>query len=281
MEFKLLQDIALTDLAKTFNRAFSDYVVPLQLSEEQLAKKMKNDGINLKISAGAFEDNELIGFILHGEGHFNGIRTVYNGGTGVIPSKRGNKITEQLYEFVLPALKEAQFEQCLLEVITSNGRAVKVYENLGFERSRELICFKGPVIKETTPLLESVSLNEPETLNPTIFKDFCDWMPSWQNSTEAIERASDDLRIITAEKEEEPVAFIIYNPQAARISQFAVKQEYRNQGFGTLLFQELQKRLEKDISLLNIDAKARNSISFLKSVGLKPYIKQYEMLMKL
>lgn len=281
MEIEVLKNISVSELAETFNLAFSDYLVPLQLTEEQLVKKMKNDGVNLDISAGAFENGKLIGFILHGKGSFRGLPTAYNAGTGVIPSERGNQITGRLYDFILPVLKEFQISQCLLEVITSNSPAIKIYEKIGYERTRELICFKGSVTKEPIPLLESFSLNEPYTINSNICKSFCEWDPSWQNSFDAIERSGNDLKIITAEKNEEPVGFIFYNPDTARISQFAVKDEYRKQGVGTLLFQELHKRLKKDISILNIDARAFDTISFLKSLGLKAFLRQYEMTMKL
>lgn len=281
MDFRVLNHTTLSEVLRTFNQSFSDYVIPLQLTEDLLIKKMKNDGINLELSAGAFEEDKLAGFILNGTGVFNGIPTAYNGGTGVIPSKRGNKITARLYEFILPSLKKAQVEQCLLEVITSNGPAIKVYENIGFEKTRELICFKGSPVKHPTPLLQSFSLNESESLNSNLYGSFQDWNPSWQNSWTAIERSQADLKIITAERNEQTVAYIIYDPATARISQFAVKQQYRNQGLGTLLFQELHKRLKKDISILNIDAKAYDTISFLKSVGLKSFINQYEMIMNL
>ncbi|MCM8571068.1 GNAT family N-acetyltransferase [Gramella jeungdoensis] len=281
MEIKDLKNISISELAEAFNLAFSDYLVPLQLTEEQLAKKMKNDGVNLDISAGAFENGRLVGFILHGKGSFKGLPTAYNAGTGVIPSERGKQITGRLYDFILPILKEAQTAQCLLEVITYNGPAIKIYEKIGYERTRELLCFKGSVTKEPIPLLESFSLNEPDSINSHIYKSFFDWDPSWQNSFEAIERSRNDLNIITAEKNEEPVAFITYNPETARVSQFAVKDKYRKQGVGTLLFQELQKSLKHDISIINIDSRAFDTISFLKSIGLKAFLSQYEMIMKL
>ncbi|TBW25781.1 GNAT family N-acetyltransferase [Gramella sp. KN1008] len=280
IEFRLLKGIPLCDLAQAFNRSFSDYMIPLQLSEEQLAKKMKNDGVNLEISAGAFINDELIGFILHGEGKFNGKATAYNGGTGVIPSMRGNQITKRLYEYILPILKDVKLEQSVLEVISSNSGAIKVYESLDFEQTRKLICFKGAVSKETSGLPESFTLNEPDSIGSVNSKDFCDWTPSWQNSWEAIERSGADLKIITVEKNEEPVAYIIYSPITSRISQFAVKNEFRNQGIGTLLFQELYKRTDKDLSIINVDSKAFKSISFLKALGLKASITQYEMLKK-
>jgi hypothetical protein len=72
MEVKSLENTEISELATVFNQSFSDYIVPLKITIEQLENKIKSDNIKLKFSVGAFENNRLIGFILHGFNFANG-----------------------------------------------------------------------------------------------------------------------------------------------------------------------------------------------------------------
>ena len=63
MQIKTISDISHEDILSVFNTAFSDYLVPLQLTPEQLATKMKADGTELSLSCGVFEHEQLVAFI--------------------------------------------------------------------------------------------------------------------------------------------------------------------------------------------------------------------------
>ena len=53
LQFKNLENISLEVLLETFNESFSDYFVRLQLTKEQLERKLVSDSIDLSLSAGA------------------------------------------------------------------------------------------------------------------------------------------------------------------------------------------------------------------------------------
>jgi ribosomal protein S18 acetylase RimI-like enzyme len=145
MEIKSLKNTEINELVTVFNQSFSDYIVPLKITKEQLENKIKSDNIKLEFSVGAFENNRLIGFILHGFNFVNGNKIAYNAGTGVIPEKRGNKITFKLLEHIIPKLKEQNVTKIKLEVITENEIAFRTYKKIGFEIIRELNCYKGQI----------------------------------------------------------------------------------------------------------------------------------------
>lgn len=279
MELRTLAGISSQEISECFNEAFSDYAVPLHLSPQQLQNKMINDGVDLSLSAGAFENGRLTGFILNGIGNLQNIKSAYNAGTGVIPEQRGQRLTRQLYEFIIPKLEDREIRQCVLEVITTNKPAIFTYQKVGFDIVRELNCFKGT--PKTGKRITSTSIGEILSPNWEKFTSFWEWSPTWQNSKEAIERSWEKLRSITIEKDGSTVGYLIYDPSSGKVNQFAVKKEFRNQGFGTLLFSELTQRLQKEISIINIDYSDLHTLSFLKSIGLKPYINQYEMKMEL
>ena len=98
--FQTLENISTDKILEVFNLAFSDYIIPFCLTKEQLEDKIKSESIRLEFSVGAFENNQLIGFILHGFDVVDNMKVIYNGGTGVIPAKRGNKATAKKVEVV-------------------------------------------------------------------------------------------------------------------------------------------------------------------------------------
>ena len=106
MEIKSLTGTNCKDILNVFNNSFSDYFVPFKLTEEQLVSKMISDKTDLELSVGVFENQKLIAFILHGFDITNNQNVVYNGGTGVIPEKRGLGLTKQMYAFNLPVLEK-------------------------------------------------------------------------------------------------------------------------------------------------------------------------------
>ena len=102
MELKSLNGVSPVEITKVFNTSFADYFIPFKLSEEQLLSKMQVDKVTLELSVGAFDKGKLVAFILHGFDIIGNTKTVYNGGTGVVPKARGHGLTQRMYQFILP-----------------------------------------------------------------------------------------------------------------------------------------------------------------------------------
>ncbi|WP_342331517.1 GNAT family N-acetyltransferase [Pedobacter sp. FW305-3-2-15-E-R2A2] len=279
LQFKNLENISLEVLLETFNESFSDYFVRLQLTKEQLERKLVSDSIDLSLSAGVFESERLIGFILHGIALVNGEKAAYNAGTGVIPSKRGQQLTKLIYRFILPSLEAAGVKNCYLEVLEQNIQAIKSYESTGYKIHRTLICFKGiPQIQEDSKSYPVLALKE---MDWDTWASFWDWQPTWQNATTALKNIGSGNNSIGIHLDEKLVAYASYNPQNNRISQFAVAKDYRKQGLGSALFQHIYNENKAELSLVNVDAAATDTLSFLKSIGLTAFVNQYEMKKKM
>ena len=145
---------------------------------------MVADQTDLELSVGVFENQKLIAFILHGWDTIKNQKVVYNGGTGVIPSKRGNGLTKRMYLFSLPVLQKKGVDKIVLEVISKNIQAIKSYEKSGFTKTRELACFKGS--------FKSKRINKDLEIRPLlaypwkIMESFWDINPTWQNSKNAM-----------------------------------------------------------------------------------------------
>ncbi len=274
MIFRTLQGTSLAVLTTAFNRAFSDYMVPLQMTEAQLQHKMASDGVRLDLSAGAFKGDELIGFILHGFDVVEGKPQAYNAGTGVLPEHRGQKITSHLYEFIVPELKNAQIQQIQLEVIHGNVPAIKTYEAIGFEVTRQLDCYKGYLTNEP---VAGADIRGLVSYDWTLMKSFWDWQPSWQNSISAVENVQRSNISLGAWHGDHLLAYLIYNPVSNRIQQFAVHPAHRRKGIGAALFYHVAQQAGKELVLINIDHNSGETASFLQRLGLQKFVGQYEM----
>jgi len=275
MQFKSLENTSIADLVHVFNEAFSDYIIPMHLTKEQLLNKIIAESIQRKLSFGAFDGDKLVGFILHGTEIQNGEKIAYNGGTGVIPERRGKNLTSQLYDHSLPILKKAGINKILLEVISDNHKAFNTYSKIGFKKNRTLNCYKGSIADFSTD--SSVHVQHIYQPDWNLLKTFWNWAPSWQNSVTAINNSWSLLDTIGIFNDDKLVGYVVCNPKLNKILQFAIDKNFRKTGLGKQLFQYYALNKSKSVSLNNIDSGDVETNSFLTSTGLKMYLQQEEM----
>jgi ribosomal protein S18 acetylase RimI-like enzyme len=276
-----LDRISMNHLNKTFNLAFSDYVLPMHVTIKQLAENLRRDGIDFQYSVGAFEGEQLVGFILQSLEEWNGVKTAYNGGTGVIPAFRGNRITRKLYHYSMPLLKAAGAEQCLLEVLATNQVAISTYQAVGFQQNRVFTCYKAnlrdiPVIHPyDLPGIEIKEISEPDW---NIVKKFWDYTPSWQYGIPSIKRLLGKISFLGAFDQNQLVGYAVISPATNRIAQFGVAPGHRGQGIGQGLFFHLAQKASGPLVVINVEAAAVEVNKFLKAMGFTCFIKQLEMM---
>ena len=279
MEIRSLIGITSGEILETFNRAFSDYFVPLQLSLDQLESKMKADKTNLDLSVGAFAQGKLVAFMLHGFDTIDGRNLVYNGGTGVIPEQRGNGLSRKMYQFVLPLLEGRGIDSVQLEVISNNVQAIKSYKRSGFKTNRVLACYKGDLQVESHD--PKIWIEQLETYDWPILASFWDIRPSWQNSKNTLEVLQPINCSLGAYLDDELVGYAVYNPQSNRLQQIGVHKKHRRQGVGTALLSHLGAAYGTALTVINIDDSGTHVQRFFEAMGLKPYLEQLEMELKL
>jgi len=283
LHFSFLTSQDLPQVRETFLKAFADYVVPVQLSEEQLSDKVEREGIVPELCVGAFAGDQMVGFILTGLGDWQGKRTAYNAGTGVISSFRGQGVTQRMYEFLLPKLRQLEVKQCLLEVIENNYPALNTYRKIGFQITRSLSCFRAlrQQLLFSVHLPEGVTIREASQADLQTYKRLCEVEPSWQNSLEALGRSQGQALTLEARTARgELIGYVSFFRKNGAVAQLAVEKSWRGQGVGTSLLREAARRVEVPfVMFLNIDGSAQSMISFLQNRHLGLLLKQYEMLM--
>ncbi|MBV9241071.1 MAG: GNAT family N-acetyltransferase, partial [Acidobacteria bacterium] len=199
-------------LYATFSEAFSDYVYPFALTETQFRNHLLLNGVDLERTAGAFVDGRLVGFSLNGFGDWQGLATVYDAGSGVIPAYRRRYVCESMFDMMLPIFRGQGIKQCLLEVITSNTGAVRLYEKLGFRVTRELALLQcDGELRVPAPVSADVEIRAIEHPDWQLFRGFWDGTPSWQNSPDAIDRSQRNKTIRGAFIDGVCAGYIIYS----------------------------------------------------------------------
>ncbi|MBQ4804666.1 GNAT family N-acetyltransferase [Aquimarina sp. MMG015] len=275
MEIKTLKGINKKDILNVFNKSFSDYFIPFRLSEEQLISKMLADKTDLNISVGVYEKESLIGFILHGYDIIDNKKVVYNGGTGVIPEKRGVGLTKKMYQFILPILMEKRIDTLQLEVITKNIQAITSYKKSGYKIERALLCYKGKVSVLHTN--DDIVVRVLEDYNWDLMKTFWDIYPTWQNSNNVVDELKNINVSLGAYIDSKLIGYIIYSPSNKRLQQIAVSKDFRNKKIASTLIHELIKIYGDEFSIINIDKSSKPVNAFLERIGLENNLEQLEM----
>jgi len=275
LHFSTLENIDIREITDTFNEAFSDYSIPLQLNYEQMQTKLRAEDYVPEYSVGAFYQKKMVGFILHCYREEKGIKRIYNGGTGVIPSQRGQHFTLGMYYYILPQLKEARINQVILEVLENNVPAKKSYEKVGFKTTRRLRSYFGQIQEHsTTNDIQVESLNN---IDWDLLESFWSIQPSWQNASQSIRNIIDKLLVYAVYRKKELVGYTIYNPASKRIHQIAVSNKSRHQGIAKALINHIRQHNNPDVNIINVDEQDTSTLNFFDQQGWENKINLLEM----
>ena len=259
-------------IAPVFTKAFSDYLVKISVTPESLAIKFKQESIDLNWSIGAYDNDKLVGFILHGYRDLNG-GLLYNGGTGVIPSSRGHHLTEKMYQWIIPVAKSKGVRQLSLEVIKQNERALYVYKKLGFTIQKELIIYSGT--KSTTDVSIPFQIKQLDKL--PVATDWWNSQPSWPGKSESLQQIEGELFIAGAFTNKELIGYIAVL-KTGRLFQLVVHPQFRKKKIAFALLQFCFSHLQPETFIaINIDSRDTETNNFFTSIGWKEVVRQFEM----
>lgn len=284
-----------------FNFSFSDYVIKFVLTEESLSQKIQGDGISMDHSIGIYnenDENKLEGFVLLAPDNFKNPTKLYNSATGVIPTARGNKLIEKSISQMKSTFKENGIKSIVLEVIQTNPRAIKVYENCGFKITRELHSYKGDLNRDsllkylnsnnendiiiekvenlTEDIINFIENDDPQQQQPRM-------NPSWSNTNQVIQRefsmGFNKIWIAKDNKTNKIIGFLSIHSQSQRIRQVYVTPTFRNKNVATKLFYTMSNEFQSiNFNASNIEEGYENLKNFFnKRIGLDFWVSQFEM----
>lgn len=277
MEFKTLEKTRIEAVHEAFVDAFSDYQVKMDLPLEKFQKMMKRRGFSPALSMGAFEEDKLVGFVLNGCRDYQGRKTVYDMGTGVVKEYRRQGITSRILEELTVLLKENGVEQYLLEVLQENTSAYELYLKQGFRVTRGFHCYRIRKGNPDQPSPYTIVSEKPSV--GASFSDFWDFVPSWQNGVDSVKAAEDTFTCLVVKEADVVVGYGLIDQKTGDIPQLAVKKTHRRRGIGRqLLSALLEETAAPQGVFLNIEDTMETMISFVLHEGGEYTVSQYEMI---
>lgn len=279
IDIKSLEGTGFDEAAYAFQLAFADY--DTAFSREQLRAMLRRRGADFNLSAGAFSGGNLVSFIFNGIGEFNGLPTAYDTGTGTVPDFRGRGLTDRIFSDSLPALRAAGVRQYLLEVLTHNVPAVKIYTRQGFEIAREFNCYAAPRrCADACPATAHDVKIEPAPVSElAALAGFMDFEPSWQNSLDSLRRAGSAIDCVIAYAGNCPVGFGATEAAYGDIALLAVSPEHRRRGIGSALLARLASLSATDrVKVINVDSRCSSLNAFLAARAFELTCTQFEMI---
>lgn len=260
------------ELYDVFVKAFSDYKAPLGLRPQdfniRIYQKLQ---ISDPLSVVALSDESPVGFIFHAQNIYEGIPTLYNGGTGVIPQLRKQGLATKMYEWIFPALAKSKSRRIVLEVIRQNKRAIKLYESLGFTFKRTFHCFK---LKENLESDMKLMMKYEQSV-PEINGSLINYQAGFIDSDAQLNRNLANEKIIVAvDDQQDKIGYVIFQPHIGRISRLAFSEAEIGRA---LVYQARLLSAKKELTILNIPEDAYPMLDALSDMGFKNEIDQYEM----
>jgi ribosomal protein S18 acetylase RimI-like enzyme len=244
-----------------FVDSFSDYVIKLSPTREQLLEMFTRRGWVPELSVAAMDDGRIVGFTINGVDGDRG----YDSGTGVVLSHRRRGLSRALMDRSCELLREAGCKEYVLEVLEANEKAAQLYRDCGFRETRRLQCW-------TFDPRNSGDVHDPLTSAAAIEPQWWTSEPSWQNSSHSIARARDPHVILGTGD-----GYVVVFPSNGDVPQLAVRPEARRNGLGRRLLISAAALAGKPLRLINVDDNDRGTAAFLESVGAQRTVRQIEM----
>jgi GNAT superfamily N-acetyltransferase len=126
-------------LAAYFTAVYEGYPFPVVLSAEMLARRIREEALDLGISEVMDVQGSPIGlFLLARRGD-----AAWCGGFGIIKPKRGKGLSAQLCAEMIACARRAGIGHLSLEVLAKNAAAIAAYKKAGFRPVRELLILSS------------------------------------------------------------------------------------------------------------------------------------------
>ena len=280
IEIRPLTGIDFSEVHASWIRAFSDYSVPISLSEEDLSWMFRQNGVALDASAGAFDDGKLVGFFINGLRDIGGSRIAYDSGTAIFPEYRGHGLFKRLAFCARELLAARGAEEHRLEVIATNERAIRNYEDDGFRKERKFFCLQADAARgDVEPPPAGTEILEGWLLPSTIDGlPRMEYEPSWQNNIAAALAIRDRIHTVVAESIEGVEAYGFIDVARARILQLGARRDAWDRPIASQVLRRLRLAVAgREVQMINVDESAKQTIILLCKNTFSVFVDQFEM----
>lgn len=190
LELRPISEVGFAAFTDAFNLAYSDYYVPMTMTQPAFRALFERDDIAPDASVVAVQDGRIVGTGLLGIRH----RAGWIGGMGVIPGQRRKGIGRRMMQYLIDQARTRGLETIDLEVIEANRGAWQLYRSLGFTDRRFLLVLER--MADSVPeILPEYPLSEQEVFE--ILADYEAYHPvpnCWQRAKPSLEGMASTLQ---------------------------------------------------------------------------------------
>jgi GNAT superfamily N-acetyltransferase len=268
-KLKDLEGVNFEEIADTWNLAFSDYIVKINMKPEEIEAYFRTTKVERSSSFGAYYDGTLVGMLLNSVDTFRGKTVAYDAMTGVVPEHRDKGVFSLLFEYTKNHLKSNGITHYYLEVITENKKAFEIYRKKGGKIDREFSVMEGRISNDFCSDIQVTVL--PLRYFPT--RDISEYEPSLGNRIVALHRNIHNYKIACVEVDGRKVA-AIFNGHGGVLQIMFHGAKDKN------LLRILMSYLSRNFEILrisNIPTTETALIDALLKMGFNILVNQYEM----
>src|SRR5436190_5300963 len=286
-DIRRLRDCALSDAVAAWNAGFKGYFVDMTLSVEGFVARLHNEGISPELSLLAFIDDRAAGFLLNSIRVNAGVKTAWNGGTGVAPEYRGRGLGKLLVAAALAVYHEHDTYRATLEALANNTAAIKLYQQFGYEVVERLIFLEhagvvGDELQCTSTAYHSESVMPYNVGQLGFYRSSVAWQCQWQS----LVRNNGEALIVL--ENGMPVGYALYrrrSDEAGRLSGISLHQcearpDHKDRsGIVTVALQNAFAPLDVSCRRLTHNLRQTNTLvsQTLERAGFTTFVEQVQM----
>ncbi len=282
INYKRCSEVNIDSIFAAFKVGFSDYIIKIDISKEVFINRFfKTEGNSIENSFIALDYNTPVGILLGGMKVYEGLATMRCGSFAIHPNYRGTGLSLELFKMHRKNAIKNGCRQLFLEVIKDNARAIKFYENMGYEKIYKLNYFSTKNIK---PLMRNNNIEfgikkRDITDIKLVFRNIKDFHINWQNDIDYIKNINNTY-FYSAYKDYSLIGVLCVELNG-RINFLWVNKHYRCNSIGKTLLGAACDDL--DLSKLSIGFPNNNLLQgFINHIGFtRSPISQYEMYLTL
>lgn len=139
---KRLSECPIRDAVDAWNKGFEDYYTKFVMTVDLFIGRMAAEDLSADISVVAYADGEPVGLIVNGIRSVGESRIAWNGGTSVAATFRRQGIGRSMLEESLRLYKQENADAAVLEAVSENTKAIRLYESLGYTVTDRLILLE-------------------------------------------------------------------------------------------------------------------------------------------
>ncbi len=223
--FQPLTNFSLQAVSDALQCGYHGYVVPVAFTADALVQRIRSEHVDLSASS----------MLLTTDGTTQGVMLVARRGRkarlaalGIVPEARGLGLGRHAVTLALEDARRRGDRQMVLEVISTNTAARRLYERCDFVAVRKLVGYERAASCDDWPL--TIEECDPDLVLPLLLHAYPD-TPSWQTAPLCFAGQTTPSQAFRA-ADAEAAAIVQPVGSAVRLLAFAVAPASRQRGLG-------------------------------------------------